>query len=171
MSRALFSIVTFLTLVFSIIVYGDYAAGAKTGEVAIRGSKLLLTEGEAMKVTLTAKEPSTMNEVSFSAKSVDVADPFAASQIPFTIEVYESDRLVASESFTWSLGDKIKKVSTFVNNTPKMDERYKMLIRYDIPEDSGRNIPIQIDAGSIKINGGDDGIDVQGRIKIVFAAL
>jgi hypothetical protein len=168
MSSALFSIVTFLVLVLSIIFYSDYTAAAKTGEVDIRGSKALLTEGEAMKVTLTAQEPSTMNEVSFSAKIVAVSDPFASSQIPFTIEVYETDQLVASESFTWSLGDKFEKVSSFINNTPRMDERYKMLIRYDVPEDNGPGIPIQIDAESIKINGGNGGIDVQGRIKVVF---
>jgi hypothetical protein len=168
MSRALFSIVTFVALVFSIIVYSDYAAAAKTGEVPIRGSKVLLSEGEAMKVTLTAEEPSSMNEISFSAKSLGMLDPFASSRIPFTIEVYESDQVVASESFTWSLGDKFEKVSAFINNTPKIDERYKMLIRYDVPEDNGPNIPIQINADSIKVNAGKDGIDVQGRIKVVF---
>lgn len=44
-----------------------------------------------------------------------------------------------------------------------------MLIRYDVPEGNGMDVPIQIDAESIKKNGGDDGIDVQGRIKVLFS--
>jgi hypothetical protein len=44
-----------------------------------------------------------------------------------------------------------------------------MLIRYDVPEGNGMDVPIQIDAESIKINGGEDGIDVQGRIKVLFS--
>ena len=167
-SRALFSVGTFLVLVLSIIVFSDYNAVAKT-EVAIRGSKVLLTEGEAMKATLKIEKPTAIDEVSFSARRVGSSDPFASSQIPFTIEVYESDQLVASESFTQTLDDKFEKIIVSINNIPKMDEKYKMLIRYDIPEDNGQsNNPIQIDAGSIEVNEGEDGIEVHGKIRIVF---
>jgi hypothetical protein len=160
--------VTSFALLMSMLVYGDYVTAATPDEVAIRGSKVLLTQGEAMKVTLTSEETNTMNEVAFSARRVGFVDPFGSSQIPFTIELYESDKLVASESFTWLLEDKFEKISALVNNAPKLDERYKMLIRYDVPEGNGPDIPIQIDAESIKINGGNGGIDVQGRIKVVF---
>jgi hypothetical protein len=43
-----------------------------------------------------------------------------------------------------------------------------MLIRYDVPEENGIDIPTRLDAESIRMNGGKDGIDVQGRIKILF---
>ena len=44
-----------------------------------------------------------------------------------------------------------------------------MLIRYDFPEDNGQsNNPIQIDADSIEVNEGEDGIEVHGKIRIVF---
>ena len=82
-----------------------------------------------------------MNDVSFSARRVGLADPFGSAQIPFTIELYESDKLVASESFTWLLEDKLEEITTFINNTPKLDERYKMLIRYDVPEGNGNRRP------------------------------
>lgn len=168
-AKAVFCFV-YCLIIFSIIFSGNYAAAAKPGEVPIRGSKVLLTEGEAMKVTLTAEEPRTMYDVSFSAKRVGMIDPFGSFAIPFTVEVYESDQLVASESFTWTLGEKFEKVLVQVNNTPKIDERYKMLIRYDVQEDNEqKNIPIQINAESIRINGGNDGIDVHGRVKIVFS--
>jgi len=168
MSRALFSIISFLVLVLFIIVYSDYTAAAKTDEVAIRGSKVLLTEGEAMKATLKIEKPTAIDEVSFSARRV-ASDPFVSSQIPFTIEVYENDQPVASESFTQTLEDKFENVIVSINNIPKMDEKYKMLIRYDIPEDNEQsNTPIQIDADSIEVNEGEDGIDVHGKIRIVF---
>ena len=48
-------------------------------------------------------------------------------------------------------------------------DKYELLIRYDISENGGQNNnSIQIDTESIKINEGDDGLDVHGRIKIVF---
>lgn len=161
--------VSSVTLLIPMLAPNNYTSAVTPSEVPIRGSKVLLTPGEAMKVTLTTEQSSTMNDVSFSVRKVGLADPFGSAQIPFTIELYESDKLVASESFTWLLEDKLEEITTSINNTPKLDERYKMLIRYDVPEDKGIDVPIQIDAESIKINGGEDGIDVQGRIKVLFS--
>jgi hypothetical protein len=62
----------------------------------------------------------------------------------------------------------LDEITALVNNNPKLDERYKMLLRHDIPEGSGTNVPIQTDAASIEINGGKDGIKVKSRIKILF---
>jgi hypothetical protein len=161
--------VSSVTLLIPMLAQNNYTIAVTPSEVPIRGSNVLLTQGEAMKVTLTTEESSTMNDVSFSARRVGFADPFGSAQIPFTIELYESDKLVASESFTWLLDDKLEEITTSINNTPKLDERYKMLIRYDVPEGNGIDVPIQIDAESIKINGGEDGIDIQGRIKVLFS--
>lgn len=169
-SRAAFIIVTSLASLTTLIDF-EYGSATKSDEVAIRGSKALLSQGEAMKVAIQAIEPTAMNEFSFSAKLVGVSDPFATSNvsIPITVEVYEGDELVASESFTESLDTKFQKVDVPINNIPKMDEKYKVLLRYDTPENGGqKNIPIQIDTDSIKVNDGDDGLEVHGRIKIVF---
>jgi hypothetical protein len=143
----------------------NYGAMAKSEEVAIRGSKAVLIECEA---TIEADKPTTMNEVSFSARTIGLSDPFATSRIPFTVEVYEGNQLVASESFTESLNDKFENIDVPINNIPKMDEKYKLMIRYDSPENGQKNNPIQIDAESIKVNEGEDGLDVHGRIKLVF---
>ena len=162
-----FSLASLATL---IVIESGFAT--KSDEVSIRGSKALLSEGEAMKATIQAKEPTAMNAVSFSAKLVGVSDPFATSNIslPLTVEVYEGYELVANESFTESLDTKFSKVDVPINNIPKMDEKYKLLVRYDMPENDGgqKNLPIQIDTDSIKVNDGDDGLEVNGRIKIVF---
>jgi hypothetical protein len=170
-SRAVFVIVFSLASLITIIAF-EYGLATKSDEVAIRGSKALLSQGEAMKATIQAKEPTTMNDISFSAKLVGVSDPFATSDIsiPMTVEVYEGDELVASESFTESLDTKFREVDVPINNIPKMDEKYKLLVRYDIPENGGgqENVPIQIDTDSIKVNDGDDGLEVYGRIKIIF---
>jgi hypothetical protein len=37
----------------------------------------------------------------------------------------------------------LEEITALVNNNPKLDERYKMLLRHDIPEGSGPNVPIQ----------------------------
>ena len=161
--------VSSVTLLIRMLAQNNFSTAVTPSEVPIRGSKVLLTQGEAMKVTLTTEESNTMNDISFSARRIGFADPFGSAQIPFTIELYESDKLVASESFTWLLEDKLEEITTSINNAPKLDERYKMLIRYDVLEGNGMDAPIQIDAESIKINGGDDGIDVQGRIKVLFS--
>jgi hypothetical protein len=169
-SRAAF-IIAFSLASLTTLIALESGFATKSDEVAIRGSKALLSQGEAMKATIQAKEPTAMNEVSFSAKLVGISDPFATSNIsiPMTVEVYEGNELVASESFTESLGDKFQKVDVPINNTPKMDEKYKLLVRYDTPENGGqKNVPIQIDTDSIKVNDGDDGLEVHGRIKIVF---
>jgi hypothetical protein len=169
-SRAVFIIAFSLASLITLIAF-EYGFATRSDEVAIRGSKALLSQGEAMKATIQAKEPTTMNEVSFSAKLVGLSDPFATSNIsiPITVEVYEGNELVASESFTESLDTKFQKVDVPINNIPKMDEKYKLLVRHDTPENGGqRNVPIQIDTDSIKVNDGDDGLEVHGRIKIVF---
>lgn len=168
--RAAF-IIAFSLASLTTLIALESGFATKSDEVAIRGSKALLSQGEAMKATIQAKEPTAMNEVSFSAKLVGISDPFATSNIsiPMTVEVYEGNELVASESFTELLGDKFQKVDVPINNTPKMDEKYKLLVRYDIPENGGqKNVPIQIDTDSIKVNDGDDGLEVHGRINIVF---
>jgi hypothetical protein len=168
----IFRVVSIIVILFSLLLLpfgSEYRVSAKSDEVAIRGSKALLSEGEAVKATIKAEKPTAMNEVSFSARTIGLSDPFATSRIPFTVEVYEGNQLVASESFTESLSDKLQNVDVPINNIPKMDEKYKLLIRYDTPENGGQNNnPIQIDTESIKVNEGDDGLDVHGRIKIVF---
>jgi hypothetical protein len=148
----------------------EYGLATKSDEVEIRGSKALLSEGEAVKTTIQAKEPTAMTEVSFSAKVIGFSDPFATSNlsIPITVEVYEGNELVASESFTESLDDKFKTIDVPINNIPKMDEKYKLLLRYDEPENGVKKNVIQIDTDSIKVNDGDDGLEVHGRIKMVF---
>lgn len=122
-SIAAFIIAFSLALLVTPIVF-ESGFATKSDEVAIRGSKALLSEGEAMKATIQAKEPTAMNEVSFSAKLVGVSDPFATSNIsiPLTVEVYEGDELVASESFTESLDTKFQKVNVPINNIPKMEK-------------------------------------------------
>jgi hypothetical protein len=167
-TKAVFCFVSCL-VIFSMATLASYDAAAKSGEIKVRGAKVVLSQGEAVKATLTTEKPTSMNDVSFSAKSIGLSNPFANTVVPFTVEVYESDELVASESFTSSLGDKFENVNVEINNSPKLDERYKMLIRYDHPEDNSRNNPIQIDIESIKVNGGKDGIDVQGRVSLVFS--
>lgn len=167
MSKAALSTVISLALLL-FMINSEYAVAAKSVEVEVRGSKVLLSQGEAMKATLKAEKPTSMNEISFSAKIVGLSDPFTSPRIPFTVEVYENDKLVASESFTQTLDDKFEKVIVSINNIPKMDEKYKMLIRYDVPEGNGQVKPIQIDADSIRVNEGEDGIEVHGKIRIVF---
>ena len=168
----IFRVVPITVILFALLllfVGTGYEVSSKSHEVAIRGSKALLSEGEAVKATITAEKPSAMNEVSFSARTIGLLDPFATSQIPTTVEVYEGNHLVASESITESLSDKFQNVDVSINNIPKMDEKYKLLIRYDTSENGAQNNKsIQIDTESIKINKGDDGLDVHGRIKIVF---
>jgi hypothetical protein len=168
LSKAPVCLVTCILVLFSIVSYCEYAA-AQSNQAEMRGSKAILRPGNTMKVTIASDKPTTMNNLSFSAKRLGLTDPFSSSQIPFTVEVYESDKLVASETFTWSLGDKFEKINWVINNAPKLDERYKMLIRYDIAEDNTQQSPIQIDTERIDINEGNDGIEVHGRIKIVFS--
>ncbi|HEY7110692.1 MAG TPA: hypothetical protein VH415_14805 [Nitrososphaeraceae archaeon] len=149
----------------------SYLANSASGqnEIEIRGSKAILRPGDSMKVTLTTDSPTTMNNISFNAMKLGPSDPFTSSQVPFTIEINENGKIVASESFTWSLDDKFKNVNWEIFNKPKLDEKYKMILRYDIPESHVTNTPIQIDTESIKVNGGEDGIDVHGRIRVLFA--
>jgi hypothetical protein len=113
-----------------------------TNGVPISGTKVLLTEGETVKITLTSEESNVVNAVCFFARRVGFVDPFGSSQIPFTSELFESDNLVASESFTWLFEDKLEEITVLVNNNPKLDESYKMLLSHDIPEGSGPNVPI-----------------------------
>jgi hypothetical protein len=167
-TKVLVCFVTSIALLLSAIVSSNQTLAAKSDEVEVRGSKVILSEGDAMKATLKSDEPIAMDEVSFSAKRVGTLDPFASSRIPFTVEVYENNSLVASESFTHVLEDKFEKVSVMINNVPKMDVKYKMLIRYDIPENNGQDKPIQIDTDTIEINGGEDGIEVHGRLKVIL---
>jgi hypothetical protein len=166
-SRATSIIVSFASLIT--LVCFENGLATKSDEVAIRGSKALLSQGEAMKVTLQAEDPTSMNEVSFSLRAVGLSNPFASSRIPITVEVYEGKELVASESFTESLDDEFKELNVPINNIPKMDEKYKLLIRYDTPENREQyHAPIQIDTESIEVNDGGDGLEVYGRIKILF---
>ncbi len=142
--KAVICFLTCFALVFSIVSLDNNKAAAKSNEIKVRGAKVVLSQTEAVKATLTTDKPASMTDVSFSAKSIGVSNPFANTVVPFTVEVYENDKLVASESFTWSLSDKFEKVNVLVNNSPKLDERYKMLIRYDLSEDNIRNNPIQM---------------------------
>jgi hypothetical protein len=69
------SFVSSFTLLIPLLAQNNFTIAITPSEVPIRGSKVLLTQGEAMKVTLTTEESSTMNEVSFSARRVGFADP------------------------------------------------------------------------------------------------
>ena len=163
--------VIFFSIVSLSISSYNYVAGSASSqnEFEIRGSKAILRPGDSMKVTLTTENPTTMNNISFNAKKLGPSDPFSSSQVSFTIEINENGKLVASESFTWSLDDKFENDNWMIFNKPKLDEKYKMTQRYEIPESYATNTPIQIDTDSIKVNGGDDGIDVHGRVRVLFA--
>ncbi len=167
--EVVFCFVVCLALVLTLVTLTQ-PLSAKSDEIKVRGAKVVLSQGEAVKATLKADKPTSMNKVSFSAKSISM-NPFTNTVVPLTVEVYESDKLVGSESFIWSLGPDFEKINVDINNSPKLDERYKMLIRYDLFEDNTVNNPIQVDTESIKVNGGNDGIDVHGRVSMVFSNL
>ena len=50
--------VSSVTLLIPMLAPNNYIAAVTPSEVPIRGSKVLLTQGEAMKVTLTTEESS-----------------------------------------------------------------------------------------------------------------
>ena len=49
-----------VTLLIPMLAQNNYTIAVTPSEVPIRGSNVLLTQGEAMKVTLTTEESSTM---------------------------------------------------------------------------------------------------------------
>ncbi len=75
-----------------------------------------LSQGQSLRLEFQSRQPAPISEVSLKLKTIDTSDPFASYQVPLTIQVYEKNRSIGSESFTSDLGTGFKKIHVDVNN-------------------------------------------------------
>lgn len=133
----------------------------------ISDDTVTLSRGEALMAELKSKQPAPISQVSFSIKSMDNSDPSANSQVPLTIEVYERNNLIGSESFTSDLGNNFRKIHVEVNNEPTIQDDYKIVIRFDAPEFNGDDNIIQIDPDTIHFNNEVVRMDLDTKVSVV----
>ncbi len=129
--------------------------------------KVTLSHGEALRLEFQGEQLAPIKEVSFKLKTIDTSDPFASYQVPITVQVFEKNQLIGSESFTYSLGSGFRKVHVDVNNDPMIKGNYKTVIIFDNPEFNADDNKVKIDLDTIKFNNGNVRMDLHGDIKII----
>jgi hypothetical protein len=129
-----------------------------------------LKQGETLRLEFERDHPRPIESVSLNLKTIDKSDPFANYDIPLTIEVFEKNQLIGSESFTVEVGADYKKVRVDVNNDPMIKGNFKVAIRFDVPEFGSDDNRLLINIDSIKFNDGKVNMHQHGDIKIVSAS-
>lgn len=149
-----------ILILLTAISYFDSAWG-KSREV------VSLKQGQTLRLEFERDHPRPVESVSVNLKTVDKSDPFASYDVPLTIEVFEKNQLVGSESFTADVGADYKKVQVDVNNDPMIKGNFKIAIRFDIPEFGTDDNRLLINIDSIKFNDGEVNMHQHGDIKII----
>lgn len=126
---------------------------------------VILNQGQAMRIEFKSPLPEPIQQVSFKAEAIDTSNAFDASHVPITVEVFEKNKLIGSESFSSDLSGGFKNIQVDVNNTPKIDGNYKIEISFDTPEFNSGNTKIKVDLDTIKFNSGSVSMDLHGDIK------
>ncbi|HEX9320214.1 MAG TPA: hypothetical protein VF884_14870 [Nitrososphaeraceae archaeon] len=129
-----------------------------------------LKQGETMRLEFERDHPRPVESVSLVLKTVDNSDPFANYDVPLTIEVFEKNQLVGSESFTAEVGADYKKVHVDVNNDPMIKGNFKIAIRFDVPEFGSDDNRLLINVDSVKFNDGKVNMHQHGDIKLIPAS-
>lgn len=126
-----------------------------------------LSQGQSLRVEFKSKQAEPIQQVSFKLKTIDTSDPFRTYHVPLTVEVYEKNQLIGSESFTSDLSSGLKKIQVDVNNDPMIKGNYKIVIRFDNSEFNPDDNKVRIDLDTIKFNDGNVRMDLHGDIKVV----
>jgi len=126
-----------------------------------------LSQGDSLRVEFKSKAPEPIQVVSFKLKTIDTDNPFASYHVPLTVEVYEKNQLIGSESFTSDLSAGFKKIQIDVNNDPKIKGNYKIVIRFDKSEFNTDDNKVRIEPDTIKFNDGSVRMDLHGDIKLI----
>jgi hypothetical protein len=111
--------------------------------------------------------PRPVDSVSLVLKTIDKSDPFASYEVPLTIQVFEKNQLVGSESFTAEVGADYKRVRVDINNDPMIKGNFKIEIRFDVPEFGKDDNLLNVNIDSIKFNDGKVHMHQHGDIKII----
>jgi hypothetical protein len=166
LSRQIVVIVSILSLLILLaaISYLDNVSGKSRQVVSLK-------QGETLRLEFERDHPKPVESVSLVLKTVDKSDPFANYDVPLTIEVFEKNQLVGSESFTAEVGVDYKKVRVDVNNDPMIKGNFKVAIRFDVPEFGSDDNRLLINIDSIKFNDGRVNMHQLGDIKIVSATV
>jgi hypothetical protein len=132
-----------------------------------RRDEVTLSQGDSLRIEFKSKQPEPIQAVSFKLMTIDTSDPFATYRVPLTVEVFEKNQLIGSESFTSDLSSGLKKIQVDVNNDPMIKGNYKIVIRFDNSEFNPDDNKIRIDLDTIKFNNGNVRMDLHGDIKVI----
>jgi hypothetical protein len=132
-----------------------------------RRNEITLSQGESLRAEFKSKQPESIQVVSFKLKTIDTDNPFATYHVPLTVEVFEKNQLIGSESFTSDLRDSLRKIHVDVNNDPSIKGNYKIVIRFDKSEFNTDDNKVKIDLDTIKFNDGNVSMDLHGDVKII----
>ena len=162
-------------LTFSLIILGAsllrFVPLTDAQAISSKRDEVILSQGQALRLEFQGKNIVPITDVSFKVKAIDTSDPFASYHVPLTVEVFEKNKLIGSESFTYDLGANFKKIQVDVNNDPKIKGNYKIVIRADTPEFNTDDNKVKVDLDTIKFNRGNVHMDLHGDIKILSANL
>jgi hypothetical protein len=123
-----------------------------------RRDEVTLSQGDSLRIEFKSKQPEPIQAVSFKLMTYHV---------PLTVEVFEKNQLIGSESFTSDLSSGLKKIQVDVNNDPMIKGNYKIVIRFDNSEFNPDDNKIRIDLDTIKFNNGNVRMDLHGDIKVI----
>jgi hypothetical protein len=126
-----------------------------------------LKQGETLRLEFERDNPRPVDSVSLVLKTIDKSDPFASYEVPLTIQVFEKNQLVGSESFTAEVGADYKRVRVDINNDPMIKGNFKIEIRFDVPEFGKDDNLLNINIDSNKFNDGKVNMHQHGDIKII----
>lgn len=157
------AVVMFIMVTALAFIPINYAQAEKSKE----RDEATLSQGEALRVEFKSKQLEPIQEVSFKLKTIDTSDPFAFYHVPLTVEIFEKNQLIGSESFTSDLSTGFKKIKVDVNNDPMIKGNYKIVIRFDTPEFSTDDNKVKVDLDTIKFNDGNVRMDLHGDVKII----
>lgn len=132
-----------------------------------RRDEVTLSQGDSLRIEFKSKQPEPIQAVSFKLITIDTSDPFATYHVPLTVEVFEKNQLIGSESFTSDLSSGLKKIQVDVNNDPMIKGNYKIVIRFDNSEFNPDDNKVRIDLDTIKFNDGNVRMDLHGDIKVI----
>jgi hypothetical protein len=132
-----------------------------------RRDEVTLSQGDSLRIEFKSKQPEPIQAVSFKLITIDTSDPFATYRVPLTVEVFEKNQLIGSESFTSDLSSGLKKIQVDVNNDPMIKGNYKIVIRFDNSEFNPDDNKVRIDLDTIKFNNGNVRMDLHGDIKVI----
>jgi len=126
-----------------------------------------LKQGETLRLEFERDNPRPVDSVSLVLKTIDKSDPFASYEVPLTIQVFEKNQLVGSESFTAEVGADYKRVRVDINTDPMIKGNFKIEIRFDVPEFGKDDNLLNVNIDSIKFNDGKVHMHQHGDIKII----